>query len=112
MFLGLEISSTWSCIQLADANPPALLYAVQRASSVPPLAMNPHSANSVPSTIRPRNKRLTSAVDGDAPSDGGSSNSHLVSPLVSPVPSRSASPIPSRHPSRTVSRRTAQSLDT
>jgi hypothetical protein len=88
------------------------LYAVQRASSVPPLAMNPPSATSVSSTIRPRNKRLASAPDGDAPSDGGSSNSHLVSPLVSPVPSRSASPIPSRHPSRTVSRRTAQSLDT
>ncbi|KAI9774622.1 MAG: hypothetical protein M1840_002871 [Geoglossum simile] len=74
--------------------------------------MNPPSAASVSSTIRPRHKRLASTLDGDSQDDDGSSKSHLVSPLVSPVPSRSASPIPSRHPSRTISRRTAQSLDT
>ncbi|KAI9865171.1 MAG: hypothetical protein M1813_002491 [Trichoglossum hirsutum] len=73
--------------------------------------MNPTLVTTVPSTVRPRNKRLTSAINGDV-SSGGAPNSRPTSPQASPASSRAASPIPNRHPSRTASKRTVQSLDT
>ena len=66
------------------------------------------SSSSTVSTIRPRNRRLISYVDGNDSEnlDTGVTSAHASSNIPSPFPSRAVSPLPSAHPSRSNSTNT------